>query len=244
MWSGVLQSVLTFGGLDGANYLSDIWQLNPSADQWTALYPYNSYPSPRAYHSAVYHPDTDMMYVVAGYSTATGVLSDVWSYDVVQNQWSKLTDGGFPGRYGHSSVLDREDNLIYTVAGYSTRALSDVWLFNLGNPTKPWSPVTVTGTLPARYYLQAVFDNYVDNMYVIGGLDSTGVALSDVWELKFTTLGTGTWIQQNVATDGFTGRFQHGTAVTSSGVTYTTGGALSTAGPTVNQTWALKIFCK
>jgi len=237
--------VLTFGGLDGTTYLSDVWQLNTVTGQWDALYPYNSYPSPRAYHSAVYHPDTDIMYVVAGYSTSSGVLSDVWSYDVTQNQWTKLTDGGFPGRYAHSSLIDWEDNLIYTVAGYSNRALSDVWIFNLNNLVKPWSQVTILGGgFPARYFSDAVYDLYKDNLYMIGGLSSSNTALSDVWELQTVATGTGSWTEQTIIADGFTARFQHSTAVTIDGVSYTTGGALSTSGPTLNQTWALKLFCK
>ena len=185
------------------------------------------------------------MYVVAGYSTTAGVLSDVWSYDVTQNQWTKLTDGGFPGRYAHSSLIDWEDNLIYTVAGYSTRALSDVWIFNLDNVVKPWSQASIIGGgFPARYFADAVYDLYKDNLYMIGGLSSSNTALSDVWELQTVATGTGTWTEQNVLADGFTARFQHSTAVTNEGVSYTTGGALTTSGPTLNQTWALKLFGK
>lgn len=244
VWSGALQSVLTFGGLDGTSYLSDIWQLTVKTGQWNALYPYNSYPSPRAYHSAVYDHKNDFMYVVAGYSLTTGVLSDVWSYDVKQNQWTKLTDGGFPGRYGHSSVFDSEDKYIYTVAGFSNRALSDVWLFNLGNLAKPWSQVVATGAPPARSYAQVVYDDYQDNLYVIGGLSSSNTALSDVWLLTSASTVTAAWSKLNVLSNNFIGRYQQSTAVTKAGVSYTTGGALSTSGPTVNQTWALKLFGK
>ena len=86
--------MVVFGGYDGTNFLSDVWELSLPASGdgiWTQLVPTGSTPSPRRSHIGVYDPVNDRMVTMGGRNN-TDFFSDTWALNLnTQNgSWTRL----------------------------------------------------------------------------------------------------------------------------------------------------------
>ncbi len=99
-----------FGGYDGnlgdaaSGSLNDLYVFETQTGAWSQATPAGTLPPERRGHSAVVM--NTGMYVFAGTHSGLAVLSDLWRYDFVANQWSQPMPTGSPaGRQGHTAVV-------------------------------------------------------------------------------------------------------------------------------------------
>ncbi|CAE7275424.1 unnamed protein product [Symbiodinium sp. CCMP2592] len=135
IWDSQRRSMIVFGGtLDGAplfgswgssagtsdrryhpTQTDELWEYHFDTSTWTDLTASAktnsaSSPSARAYHTAVWEPATDTMYVYGGtkYSETTQSLqtfrNDMWAYIRGDNKWEQLVTAMPAARFGHMAA--------------------------------------------------------------------------------------------------------------------------------------------
>jgi hypothetical protein len=168
-------------------------------------------PSRRSEHGGIYDPLGERLIFYGGsfaipvncsFAVAHTFETEIWSYDVVCDQWSQITDAGLgpAGRNRHMSVYDSARHRMLLFGGRyrpgtsgSYTLYQDVWALDL--ETEKWEAVATTGIGPsARVNGAMVYDPTGDRLLLFGGnQNATGMAydaLSDLWQLD---LATGAW---------------------------------------------------
>lgn len=183
-----------YGGYDGDERLSDLYQFSFTTSKWTQVSTDGTNtPSGRDRHIVVSHDDK--IYICAGYDGNRRV-NDFWQFDTETETWS-LVDAliGQPPtpRHSHSGVV--HDGSMYVFAGYDGNYRSDLHQYTFAQ--RRWSSVPVKGTIPkARYRTSAVA--YKNLMLVVGGHDGAK-HLNDFYQFNFNTLE---WSLVEVADQG------------------------------------------
>lgn len=123
-------------------------------------------PNERDCHSAVLYNHS---MIIFGGGDGFHWLNDVWRFDVLEEQWTKLNCTGEepPGRAGHSANVWRDK--MYVFAGWNgRRTLND--MYELCLTSLVWRKVTTRGVLPSSRDSHTT--NVVgDSMIVVGGGD-------------------------------------------------------------------------
>lgn len=161
-----------FGGKNGSQYFSSVYQYDPKADQWQK---HSEMSSPRAYAAVI--TDSEKIYVIGGYDGSHALtLNEVYfptRDPSTDKPWESLTPMPH-GRYGMG--IAHLVNIIYLLGGlqdngapadppglqYITR--SDQWM-GYDKPTRP------VGAYPALFTL----GNFI---YTFGGETSQGLTAS------------------------------------------------------------------
>ena len=98
--------------------------------------------------------------------------------------WTQAPAPDFSARNGHTSVVynDGTGNKIWVIGGDDGTPiyLNDVWSSSNGID---WTPLLVTNPFPVRkWHTSVVYNDGTGNkIWVIGGIDETGVLAADVW---------------------------------------------------------------
>ena len=122
-------------------------------------------------------------------------ISNGTAYFSPHSQWKKVTaNGSEPAeRLGHTAVLLSNEIMAIFGGEKNTALYNDVWTFSFA--TSEWNAVapiepTCAGTgctfLPAARYDHIAF-MWQNEMYIHGGLSSSGVILDDMWSFNFTS---------------------------------------------------------
>ena len=171
---------------------------------------------PKRWPSAVI--DNNIIYVIGGYDTASGVMGGFQKYDISNNTWTNLPTTGFTARERVASVL--LDGKIYTFGGDKAAGQPDnntnvVEIYDIS--ANSWSsgiPMDVSAC-----HMSAVTLN--DKIYVIGGSIDTGPREqakvdTDILTIKEYNLGDSgirrydtnadTWSTINVSSGNFYNR--------------------------------------
>jgi hypothetical protein len=87
----------------------------------------------------------------------------------------------------HTAVYDPVRQRMVVFGGAAgTRMTNETWQLTLAGAPR-WTPLAAAGDLPSkRLGHSAVYDPGRDRMLVLGGLDSSGVVLADVWALSLS----------------------------------------------------------
>ena len=176
--------LLMFGGQDSAAR-NDLWAYSPASRQWEELQPAGAKPPARFGHTTVLDPVKRRLIVFGG--QASGFFSDVWAYDLVQNNWQRLAgdDDGPSRRYGHSGVYDSARNRMIVSHGFTDAGrFDDTWAFDLAKDV--WRNLAPSGVKPLRRCLHhAVYDQANQQMLLYGGCASGfgPCPLGDLWSL-------------------------------------------------------------
>lgn len=193
-----------FGGWDGEKLCEDFWRFNPRNNSWLVVKSRNPGPSPRMRAASV---SVGTRLIVHGGQIEDGTcLSDLWSYDAIQNEWIRLFLRG-PHQLetragGHMELLPlecrpspvAEETCILLVGGCSSgfEFLRDVLLINLTKKSCRKLADFPTG-LAGRADMQAAFTK--ERLWILGG-PSSPQEWERVWSFDCRTL---LWDVQGVA---------------------------------------------
>ncbi len=169
------------GTQDGITGLNDVWYSN-NGSNWQ-LVTSNAGFSPRWAHTSVIKDFK--IWVIGGTSDGQTGLNDVW-YSIWYEgtggvDWELATgNAGFSGRWGHTSVI--KDNKIWVIGGTTdgSTGLNDVWYSENG---VDWILATSNAGFSGRWHHASIVisQDWVENIYVIGGTEDGVSGLNDVW---------------------------------------------------------------
>jgi hypothetical protein len=132
VWDTPNGRMLVFGGFNGntSTRVNDLWSFNGTA--WTQLNPTGSLPVARHGHSAVWDTTGGRMLVFGGFTSPSGRLNDLWSYDGAN--WTELMPPNSPPvRTAHTAVWDSTNARMLVFGGSgNTGRLSDLWSYDGG----------------------------------------------------------------------------------------------------------------
>lgn len=83
-------TMLVFGGTDGAQVFNDLWEYKISANSWTQLNPSSDVPYYRYKHGAIY-TNSNTMIIYGGNAPQYGYFNDMWAYYISLNVWYLLS---------------------------------------------------------------------------------------------------------------------------------------------------------
>lgn len=198
-WDGTDWSLSATSGLQGHGFaelfydsqmhhvigLDDfIWQWDGTT--WTRV---ATVTSPRLLAAASYDSDRSR-YVVFGGIDSSAVTNDAWEWNRVS--WVQRTGGPSPGpRYGQISAYDAVRKVTVVFGGVKSLSSLQFWGDTWTWDGTSWSE-RFGATAPAsRAFHTMVYDSDHALVLVIGGMSSTGSALSDVWAWNGTS-----WAQE------------------------------------------------
>jgi hypothetical protein len=166
------------GGLSSSGVpLASAERYDPATDSWSAVAPL-----PQALYASSGAADGfGHIFVFAGAHATTGAASSsVYRYTIATNTWD--TVASMPVAVRDGSAIDAPDGMIYFAGGKSTSgAIANVESFNPGADT--WNTET---PLPAALSGAALAIDSSDNLDVIGGFNSAGIATSNVYTTPIT----------------------------------------------------------
>ncbi len=199
-----------FGGLDGTLSLADSWILTfanglGGAPAWIQLSVQGTAPNVQ-FHSAVYDPTSNSMYVFAGTSSGAKLQTSNHMFTLteangVQSGNSQWFIAGPPVRYSQSAFYDSSTGSLFVFGGQHSFNIN----FNdyerdsgvIASSNAAWTKLTVTGPAPAaRFGHTGLYDSASNRMMVFGGgLGGPGPCANDYWILKQANAvgGTPTW---------------------------------------------------
>jgi hypothetical protein len=173
-----------FGGVNGGTTLTDTWLLTSAngigtTPSWIQITTTTTAPS-LAYHSAVYDPTANDMYVFAGASTANKLSTNSHAFTFygangITKTGSKWILGGPAVRYSASTYYDSTTNSLFVFGGQHSKTnldFSDYWQASdvIGSSNLKWTVIHPTGTVPKpRFGHTGLFDSVSDRMMVFGG---------------------------------------------------------------------------
>jgi hypothetical protein len=187
-----------FGGLNGNNWLNDVWVLSTAnglggTPAWTQLSPTGSTLAPRSSNSAIYDPANNRMTIFGGYQGGLNYFKDLWVLSHANGlggtpAWTQITTTGSSPttRYYHTAIYVTTNNRMTVFGGSNGNLLNDVWVLTNANGlggTPAWTQLFPTGSSPTtRYGHTAVYDTAKNRMTIFGGYSFSGY-LNDVWVL-------------------------------------------------------------
>ncbi len=134
-------------------------------------------PTARFGATVVYNKNANQTYMYGGTDT-TGTLNELWRYDHASNQWTKLSNSGWPGltaRVHAAGTFDLSRNSILIHGGvanyYGGTTYSDFVEYSLSSGG--WNQIVPTGSGPgARSEHAMAYDEVSGKTYIFGGGDA------------------------------------------------------------------------
>jgi len=157
-----------FGGYDGKNRLSDLWEYNSVQDYWTqkAVFPGESR------NTATSFALDGKGYVGTGYN-GDSYLKDFWEYDPEGNLWTRKADFGGSARTG--AVCFGIEHKGYMGTGYDGNFLKDFWRYDPLADT--WEQIMSIGGSKRNNATSFVIGG---KAYVVCGVNN-GSYITDFW---------------------------------------------------------------
>ncbi|KAH3758063.1 hypothetical protein Pelo_10193 [Pelomyxa schiedti] len=192
-------SLLVFGGRNEF-FLNDLWQLTLFTNSWKLLSRQGlsspSVPTMRYGHSAIFFDDN--MFIFGGFDCNGNASNELYVYSVVSNTWSCVTvQGEIPPRYYHGSCEFKGNMFIFGGLSSNGHDLVENVLWKLNLRTFQWSPVIITGDIPAsRWGFSHALDLATEELYIFGG--TTGMKANNCKSVYAVNLPKGTWRSQAI----------------------------------------------
>ncbi|KAH3717292.1 uncharacterized protein LOC127855507 isoform X2 [Dreissena polymorpha] len=179
--------MILFGGEFG-DFLtkSSLWRINPDLGyiHKSEVDPGASWPCIRRYHSAVIYEGA--MYVYGGYVDMKGSSSELWKYNIDDEDWDLVTPQGMSrdlpgGRHGHSAVVYNRRMVIYG-GNNDLMAKQELWSYSFG--VNCWIRLKTKFSPPALSGHTAVVAG--NRMFLYGG-ECNRAPVSQLWYYCFRT---------------------------------------------------------
>ena len=147
-------------------------------------------PEPRSAGTAIYDPVSRRV-VVFGGQTDGGHLNDVWAFDLLANQWTRLETTGEPPepRLGANALYDPNGHQMVIWAGQQgNRFYNDTWALDL--QSLAWRDVSPrpSDRPQARYGSGAVFDPAERRLVQFAGFTDISRRFNDTQAFDLDTL--------------------------------------------------------
>ena len=189
-----MNQMILFGGLDGKNYFSDMYVMNPRLEEksfrWKRIIP-SSTKNPEGRYGHTLNDLGDKLVLFGGFGAQKRAYNDLWVFDVFNNNWSMPTIEGNPPepRFYHSTSVVNKNLVIYGGKN-SNIYFNDIHILNTRNPIfffplsinffflemKRWIKVELKNnfqigrSIPNRAYHSAnvIMGDYI---FILGGYD-------------------------------------------------------------------------
>lgn len=194
--------ILLFGGrflFGGGAVNNETWAYDAGADTWTPLTAPAPRPSARAFHSLVYHTESDRVILFGGNErTVSGSFEsngETWAFDRNLNRWTNMTPTPSPSpRDAYAMAYDNQSDRVILFGGIGpvggTEVFSgETWAYNWS--ANAWTNRLPSGSPPARLGAQMAYDTQANRMILFGGHDET-VQFADTWSYDF---GANAWTE-------------------------------------------------
>lgn len=158
-----------FGGVNGEGPLNELWRYDPAQDAWTAMTPL---PAPGRYATVAFNNGM----VCTGLLDGGVATNECWQYDVTTDSWS--AGPPVPGPARHRAAGSGAH--VFVVGGRSGdgAVLDDAHHYDPQSDS--WS--TSASPLPAaRFGADAVFDELLGSIYLVGGASSDSEFHAESW---------------------------------------------------------------
>jgi len=172
--------VVMFGGFDGTNLLGDTWEWNGT--NWAQI---TTAASPSGRVTAMAYDSTRNRTVLFGGGGTLFYLNDTWEYDGVN--WTLMAPATTTpsGRLSESMAFDASRGKTVMYGGVSTAiTFGETWEWS----GTDWALVSTATVPPARSQHASFYATYGSSsrVYIVGGRDSAGASLGDMWEYNGT----------------------------------------------------------
>lgn len=200
IWDPDKARLVLFGGDEGTpvncssqtDFVGQTWAFHTDCDTFEDLRPGDG-PHARGRHAAAHDAARGRMVIHggryrAGTSGQYSLFDDAWAFDLLDDTWSLLAEGGPSARSNHSAVVLGDRLVVYggstSTDGLSYSPRSDVWALDLAGGGG-WSEIGVAGGGPGeRLFHAAAASDDGRTMYVYGGGDENafvGPFFGDLW---------------------------------------------------------------
>ncbi|KAJ5066672.1 hypothetical protein M0811_13352 [Anaeramoeba ignava] len=162
----IRDKMFIFGGAKSTTDFNDLFELDLRSNSLKLIKSKTPPPSPRSYHSAVAFGNK--MYVYGGRDHQDISLNELYSYDIIENEWSSplYTTGDVPlGRDHHSASVYHTYMYIFGGNTNADRFVST--LFRLNLITLEWQKIITSNPPIERWAHNAIVYNH--NLYIWGG---------------------------------------------------------------------------
>lgn len=198
-----------FGGINGTNYLNDLWIYDALNNSWQAGNPMPAIG--RAGASVFVIQNT--AYIIGGKDASGIPLNEVWAYDCTTNLWTQKNNFPFGGRW--RAVATTIANKGYFMLGLDVANTYPIQLYEYDVVNDTFLPIS-NFPMPGRIY--ASLTTFNNKLLLIAGQDATGTMHNDVW---FYEPVANNWTQlTSIPSIGFRSGLCFSSA---NGVYYTTG---------------------
>ncbi len=182
---------------DSGNYdlYTDLWAFDLTTDTWSEL-PSTDGPRARVAHSMVVSGDQLLVY--GGNSTESSTsyvpMSDVWSYDLNDNTWTRLEEDAAAGkRHFQGSAISDDGAKMFVYGGgdenaYTGPFFGDLWAYRIETGT--WSLLhDGTGDAPdGRIMPGLVYDGGNNRLLLWSGHDDGNLGnTNQIWSFDLST---------------------------------------------------------
>ncbi len=197
--------------------------------------------------SFVYDRADDMALLFGGKNMYGTTLSSAWTYSFASpkgwyNSWFHvIADGTIPNVSRHAAVWDQKHRRMLVFGGMNQGYVPQNAVYANQDTMwgNYWTQLVPAGTPPTpRYGTSAIYDPVGDRMLVFGGVDISGSARGDLWQLALS--GTPTW-SRLVAPGGPAGREDHTAIYDELHHRMIVFGGYDSLAGVVNDTWALNL---
>ncbi len=198
------------GGTDSRGYKNDLWRSKdgitweeiPSSAPWTA----------RMNHGMLADEDNNIIYIFGGFNADDiTYFSDMWKYDIENDQWSKVTDDmGLGARAGFAYC--KSDDAFYLQGGSfkdasqsssgredsSVDNWSSLWKYDLDNETAGWTSLSTPTSGSTRSEHSLI--SYDDKLWMFSGKSNSSFYFSKktaTYSTQYYDLNTSKWISDS-----------------------------------------------
>lgn len=191
VWDPRDNQLLVFGGIDAqGNLLNDLWSYSPADNKWTNLTPVGATsasdcsggsPAPRMDAAMVWDDVDQEALLYGGEGNNSNYLGDLWAYSPAKGAWTVLAcSGNGPGPRGGAGVAWNGSQMLILDGLNADGSLADFWAYTPGSSGN-WSRISATTPLGARIYPAMSWDSNDKQLYIFGGLRSSGEQLGDFY---------------------------------------------------------------
>ncbi len=177
-----------FGGYDGEDRLSDLWEFDSEADSWTQLAEFPGIPRNSATGFAI----GTKGYVGLGFD-GNDYMNDFWEYDTQTDAWTQKDN--FKGSARTGAIGFGLKGKGYMGLGFDDNFLKDMYQFDPAAAVdNQWVKIADIGGSKRN---NATVFTYKDEAFVVGGVNN-GLYVADFW--KFDPVNQ-KWIEMNAIKD-------------------------------------------
>jgi N-acetylneuraminic acid mutarotase len=189
--------VVIYGGYLTNNpfeFLNGTWTYSFKENLWTRIM-VAADPGPRGATAMAYSPDHKMILLFGGMNTQ-GRLDDTWTFDCMEERWTKIEPSNKPeGRGDSAMVYDSTKKKFILYGGWGNRSglQSDTWVYDPDR--KNWAEVNTQTNPGIMYGHSMVWDPNNERAILYGGHLNSPISHRYVENPWFFYPGNGTWVE-------------------------------------------------